>query len=111
MLEQFFPETTQEDGTHVGRNFCCRDGDFLRSGDSLRSRLREIEIGDGDDPRRRDSADNFDRFVRVLVLRTAEGGGVLGRDCEWMVSDFLLSARDFPGDEAAGDLHDAGLQS
>ena len=106
-MEQFLPEKTQEDRTYAGHRFHSCDGDFLRRGDSLRSRLREIEIGDADDARQRDFADCFDRFMRVLVLRAAEGGGVLGRDREWMVSDSVLFAGDFPGDEAFGHLHSA----
>ena len=109
MIERFLLKKTQEDRTYVGRDFYCCDGDFLRCGRSLRSRLRAAEIGDAHDAGRRHFAGYLHSFVRVLVLRAAEGGGVLTSDCEWMVPDFLLPAGDFPGDKTAGNLYDAGF--
>ena len=111
MIEQFLPETTREVRAYVRRDFYCCDSAFLRCGDSLRSRLREIEIGDVDDARRRHFASYFRSFVRLFVLLVTESGGVLGRDCEWMVPDSVFFAGGFPADETSGYLHNSGVYS
>src|SRR5207249_5313599 len=47
----------------------------------------------------------------VFAIRPFECGGVLTHDREWLVSNWIVSLRDLPGDETPRRFHDASLQS